>query len=497
MACINFVNFNIAHSLKRAKEIGIRKINGSRKEHIIGQFLIETGLLCIGAFLFAIILSNISLPLFNSLISRQLKFDLFREKEIVITWIAIIAICILMAGLYPAFVLSRFNAVDVLYNKQKSSGRNWFGKSLIVFQFTLAIGLITATIIYYLQMDFMMKKDLGYNPSDVILINLPPQRNPDQLVRLFRNELVAEPSIAMVGGGNSMPGQESWSGNSPIIANGNEIASHKIRADEYYLPVLGIPLKEGRNFSKDLGTDTMNSIIVNEAFAKTAGLDKPIGVSVKLPGEWEGDLTATIIGVVKDYHHQSLKDKIGPIVLVMKHYETLMIKAQKNKSLEVLAIVEKMYKKHLADSPFNFSFLADNIKKQYGEERYWLKVINYASGISVFICSLGLFGLSWLDARRRTREIGIRKVLGATVAGIASLLAKEFLKLVMIAFLLASPVCWLLMNNWLDNFAYRININWWIFLVSGMLAVLITLITISFQAIKAAIANPVKSLRTE
>jgi putative ABC transport system permease protein len=260
---------------------------------------------------------------------------------------------------------------------------------------------------------------------------------------------------------------------------------------------LGIPLNEGRNFSKDLATDSMRSIIVNEAFVKAAGLEKPIGTQVKLPGEWEGDQTVTIIGVVKDYHHNSLKDKIGPMVLVMKHYETLMIKAQKNRSLAVLEILEKMYKKHLPDSPFHFSFLSDNIKDQYGEERYWLKVINYASGISIFICSLGLFGLSWLAARRRTREIGIRKVLGATAAGIASLLAKEFLKLVMIAFLLASPVCWLLMNKWLENFAYRINITWWIFLVSGTLAVLIAFITISYQAIKAAIANPVKSLRTE
>jgi putative ABC transport system permease protein len=497
IACINFVNLNIAHSLKRAKEIGIRKINGSRKTHIIGQFLVEAGLLCIGAFLLAIILSNILLPLFNSLIGRQLKLDLFREKEIIIAWIAIIVISILMAGLYPAFMLSRFNAVEVLYNKQKSSGRNWFGKSLVVFQFTLAIGLITATIIYYLQMDFMMKKDLGYDPADVILINLPPQRNPDQLVQFFRNELAAEPSIVMVGGGFSMPGQGSWGGGDPIPANGNEIPAHKVRADEYYLPVLGIPLKEGRNFSKDFGTDSMGSIIVNEAFVKAAGLEKPIGKQVKLPGEWEGDLTATIIGVVKDYHHHSLKNKIGPMVLVMKHYETLMVKAQKNRFLAVLTVLEKMYKKHLADSPFHFSFLADNIKDQYGEERYWLKVINFASGISIFICSLGLFGLSWLAARRRTREIGIRKVLGATATGIASLLAKEFLKLVMIAFLLASPVCWLLMNKWLENFAYRIDITWWIFLVSGMLAVLIAFITISYQAIKAAIANPVNSLRTE
>ncbi|MBX2922480.1 MAG: ABC transporter permease [Chitinophagaceae bacterium] len=497
MACINFVNFTIAHSQKRAKEIGIRKINGSRKRHIIGQFLVEAGLLCTGAFVLAIVLSNLLLPLFNALVGRQLELTFFREKETLAALVAILAISIIMAGLYPAFVLSRFNAAEVLYNKQKLLGRNWLGKSLVVFQFTLAIAFITATIIYYLQMDFILKKDLGYNASDVILVKLPPQRNPDQLVKLFRNELAAEPSVVMVGGGHSMPGEGSWGGGDPIPVNGKEIPSHKIRADEYYLPVLEIPLREGRNFSKDFGTDSMNSIIVNETFVRAAGLTNPIGTRVKLPGEWEGDLTTTIIGVAKDFHHNSLKDKISPMLLVMKHYETLMVKTKKGKSLAVLATLEKLYKKHIADSPFQFGFLADNIKNQYSGERYWQKVINYAAGVSIFICSLGLFGLSWLAAHRRTREIGIRKVLGATVTGIAGLLAKEFVKLVLIAFLVASPVCWLAMNKWIEHFAYRIDIRWWMFGLAGMIAVLIALITVSFQAIKAAVANPVKSLRTE
>lgn len=493
MACINFVNFTIAHSQKRAKEIGIRKINGSRKRDIIAQFLVEAGLLCTAAFVSAIVLSNLLLPLFNSLVGRQLELSFFREKETLVAWLAILAISVIMAGLYPAFVLSRFNAAAILYNKQQLSGKNRLGKSLVVFQFTLAIGLIASTIIYYLQMNFIMKKDLGYNPSDVILVSLPPQRNPDRLVKLFRNELAADPSVIMVSGAFSTPGQGSWGGENLIRVNGKEIPSHKIRADEYYLPALGIPLKEGRNFSKDFGSDSMHSIIVNEAFVKAAGLKKPIGEQVKLPGEWEGDLTATIIGVVKDYHHNSLKDKISPMLLVMKHYETLMVKTQKGKSLAVLARLEELYKKHLADSPFQFSFLADNIKNQYEGERYWQKVINYAAGISIFICSLGLFGLSWLSAHRRTREIGIRKVLGATVAGIAGLLSKEFVKLVLIA----SPVCWLAMHKWIEHFAYRIDISWWMFGLAGAVAVLIALITVSFQAIKAALANPVKALRSE
>jgi putative ABC transport system permease protein len=360
-----------------------------------------------------------------------------------------------------------------------------------VLQFTLAIGLMAAATVYYLQMDFILNSDLGYNPSGIIKLQLPPQRDPDKLVKFFRNELENEPAVLEVSGENS------WGEGNRVKTNGKEIISLKLRIDEHYLPALEIPLINGRNFSPAFSSDSMQSVLVNESFVRAAGLKEPIGQQVKLPGEWEGDLEMNIIGVVKDYHHNSLKEKIGPAVFVMKHYENLFVKSRNDKSLQALATLEKIYKLHLGDSPLQVSFLEDDISKQYDEEKNWQRVINYATAMSVFICCLGLFGLSWLAARQRTREIGIRKVLGAGVGAIAAMLSKDFLKLVLVSFFIACPITWVLMNHWLQDYAYRIRISWWMFALAGLVGFLIAMLTVGSQAIKAALANPVESLRTE
>ncbi|PWV56885.1 ABC transporter permease [Chitinophaga sp. S165] len=491
MACINFVNLSIAHSLQRAKEIGVRKVNGSNRWQIIAQFLVEATVLCAAAFLLAALLSWLLLPVFNSLTGRHIELDIIKDAMIWATGIAVIALSIILTGLYPAFVLSRFNSVAVLYGKQQTgTGKGWLGKSLVVFQFTLAIGFVTASLVYYLQMNFIMNKELGYNPSDMISIKLPPQRNPDQLVRLFRSELATSTAVAQVSGFNS------WGDNNMMKVGDKTIPSLKFRVDEFYIPGLEIPLKQGRNFSADFGSDSL-SVIVNEAFVQQAGWTDPIGQRVQLMGEWEGDLHMTVTGVVKDYHYNSLKQEIGPQVLVMRHYEKILVKAQQGKLPEALVAIERIYKDHLPDSPFQFSFMDDDITRQYGEEKRWQQIVGYVTVLSVFICCLGLFGLSYLAARQRTREIGIRKVLGAGVAGIAGLLSKEFLKLVVIALLIASPLSFFLMNRWLDNFAYRIDISWWIFLLAGAIAIFIAMATVGFHAIKAALANPVQSLKSE
>lgn len=492
MACINFVNLSIAHSLQRAKEIGVRKVNGSNRWQIIRQFLIEATLLCMAAFLLAGLLSWVLLPVFNSLTGRHIALHIVKDVTIWIAAIAIIAVSIVLTGLYPAFVLSGFNAAAVLYGKQKTgAGKGWLGKSLVVFQFTLAIGFVTGSLVYYLQMNFIMHKELGYNPSDMISIKLPAQRNPDQLVQLFRSELATSPAITRVSGFSS------WGNNNIVKVNDRTIPSLKFRIDEFYLPGLEIPLKQGRNFSAAFGSDSMQSVIVNETFVKQAGWKDPVGKRVQLMSEWEGDLNMTVVGVVKDHHYNSLKQKIGPQVLVMRHYDKLLVRAQQGKLPEALAAIEKVYQDRLPDSPFRFSFMDDDVARQYGEERLWQQIIGYVTVLSVFICCLGLLGLSYLAARQRTREIGIRKVLGASIAGIAGLLSKDFLKLVVIALLIASPLSFFLMNRWLANFAYRIDISWWIFLLAGAIAVFIAMATVSFQAIKAALANPVQSLRSE
>ncbi|PSL34965.1 ABC transporter permease [Chitinophaga ginsengisoli] len=492
MACINFVNLTIAHSLQRAKEIGIRKVNGSNRWQIISQFLIEAALLCIAAFLLAIVCSKLLLPAVNSFTGRHIELHLIKDAKIWMVELGILAISVIMTGLYPAFVLSGFNAVAVLYGKQKTrAGRGWLGKGLVVFQFTLAIGFVTGSLIYYLQMTFIGNKALGYNPSGIIDIKLPPQRNPDQLVPLFRTALTALPSVVQVAGFNS------WGDNNVVKVNDRTIFSHKVRGDEFYLPDLGISLQQGRNFSPAFGADSSRSVIVNETFVKQTGWKNPLGQQVKLIGEWGGDMNMTVVGVMKDYHYNSLKEKIGPAVLVMKNYEHLLVKTKQGRGAEALAAIEGIYKKYLPDSPFQFSFIDDDIARQYRDDKHWQQIIAYVTILSVFICCLGLFGLSYLAARQRTKEIGIRKVLGAGVAGIAGLLSKDFLQLVIIAFLIASPLSFFVMNHWLDGFAYRIDVSWWIFLVAGAIATCIAMVTISFQTIRAAMANPVQSLRSE
>ncbi|SDF78173.1 ABC transporter permease [Chitinophaga filiformis] len=492
MACINFVNLSIAHSLQRAKEIGIRKVNGSNRWQIIGQFLIEAALLCTAAFVLAIVFSIMLLPAVNSFTGRHIELHLIKDATIWILVLGILAISVIMTGLYPAFVLSGFNAAEVLYGKQKTrAGRRWLGKSLVVFQFTLAIVFVTGSLIYYLQMSFIGKKELGYNPSGVINIKLPPQRSPDQLVPLFRTALTALPSVVQVAGFNS------WGDNNVVKVNDKTIISHKVRGDEFYLPNLGIQLQQGRNFSPAFGADSARSVIVNETFVKQAGWNDPIGQQVKLLGEWQGDMNMTVVGVMKDYHYNSLKQKIGPEVLVMKDYEQLLVKTKQGRSAEALAAIERIYKKYLSDSPFQFSFIDDDIARQYRDDKHWQQIIAYVTILSVFICCLGLFGLSYLAARQRTKEIGIRKVLGAGMAGIAGLLSKDFLQLVIIAFLIASPLSYFVMNHWLESFAYRINISWWIFLAAGVIAVFIAMATICFQTLRAAMTNPVQSLRSE
>jgi putative ABC transport system permease protein len=270
-----------------------------------------------------------------------------------------------------------------------------------------------------------------------------------------------------------------------------------LRADENYIPALEIPIKEGRNFSSAFIADSMQSVVVNESFVKAAGWKSPIGQQVTLPDEWEGEAKMNVIGVVKDYHHHSLKTEIGPQIFVMRHYEKVFVKVEEGKFAQALAAIERVYKKQIPDSPFQFSALGDIVKREYEQERQWQQIITYAALVSLMICCLGLFGLSGIAARQRIREIGIRKVLGASVADLTGVLSKDFLKLVIVAFFIAAPVSWFFSQKWLTNFAYTIQLSWCIFFIAGVLAVLIALFTISFHTIRAALGNPVKALRTE
>jgi len=491
MATVNFINISIAGSLKRAKEVGIRKITGGNKKQILIQFLFESSIVCLVSFLLAIFLTNISLPLFNELIRKELVLTESMNTQLISWLVGILVLIILLTGFYPAYILSAFKPKEVLYNKQKLSGRNLFGRSLVVVQFSLAVFFIISTIIYYKQMNFIRTKDLGYNPYQVIRSNIRGDRDYKLVQGIIRNELAKEPAIKYVSFGADGQSYDVKIGDKKIEA------LHEV-IDEYRLPAMQIKLKIGRNISSAIGSDKHHAILVNEAFVKAAGLESPIGVQVYTSDRFDKE-SKTIVGVIEDYHSGSLHTAIEPMVMLVCDWDSggMWIRYESENQEKALKAFAAAYRKAMPAALYDYSFLDELNAKSYEQEQRWQKIISVAAIISIVICCLGLFGLAHLAAQRRLKEIGIRKVLGATVTGIASLLTKDFLKLVLISLVVASPLAWWVMNSWLQDFAYRINIGLWMFALAGFIAVVIAMATISLQAIRAAIANPVRSLRNE
>ena len=491
MATVNFINISIAGSLKRAKEVGVRKITGGSKQQIILQFLFESSIVCLAAFLLAIFLANISLPLFNELVKKQLVFSESISLQLLSWFAGILLLIILLTGFYPAYVLSAFKPKEVLYNKQKLSGRNLFGRSLVVVQFSLAVFFIISTIIYYRQMDFIRTKDLGYEPYQVVRTHIRGNREYKPVQDILRYELTKEPAIQYI----------SFGGYGQVDAV--KLGDKKLEAvheviDEYRLPVMQIKLKAGRNISSAIPSDKQHAVIVNEAFVKAAGLESPLGAQVYTSERFDKELK-TIVGVIEDFHSGSLHEPIKPMVMLVCDWDSygIWIRIAKQNQQRALKAIEAAYKKAMPTALYEYKFLDELNAQAYEQEQRWQKIVGMAAALSIIICCLGLFGLAHLAAQRRIKEIGIRKVLGATVTSIASLLTKDFLKLVVVSLVVASPLAWWVMNNWLQDFAYRIDIGWWMFILAGVIAIVIAMMTVSFQAIKAAVANPVKSLRTE
>jgi putative ABC transport system permease protein len=397
----------------------------------------------------------------------------------------------LLTGFYPAYVLSAFKPKEVLYNKQRLSGRNLFGRSLVVVQFSLAVFFIISTIIYYRQMNFIRTKDLGYDPYQVVRTHIRGDREFKPVQEFLRNELAKEPAIEYLSFGAD--------GNLYDVKLGNKTveALHEV-IDECRLPAMQLKLKAGRNISSAIPSDKHHAIIVNEAFVKAAGLESPIGTQVYTSDRFDKELK-TIVGVIEDFHSGSLHEPIKPMVMLVCDWDSggMWIRIEKQNQQRALKAIEAAYKKAMPSALYEYNFLDELNAKSYEQEQRWQKIISIAAVLSIVICCLGLFGLAHLAAQRRIKEIGVRKVLGATVASIASLLTKDFLKLVVISLVVASPAAWWVMNNWLQDFAYRIDMGWWMFALAGLTVVIIATATVSFQAIKAAIANPTKSLRTE
>jgi len=494
IACINFINLAVAQSLKRSKEIGIRKVVGGTRKQLIKQFLTESFLVSLIAFVVAIVLTITILPFFNELANKKLSLSYLTDMSLYAGFFLLLLITSFIAGFYPSLVLSAFQPVKVLYGRQKMLGKNLLTKGLIVLQFALAIFLIIGTIAVNYQLNFLLHKELGYDSTNLVKIDLPNSNMSDKLPALFKSELAGQKnilSIAPRNGGRNISGAK---------ANGKSLTIEFNKIDDKYLPTFKIPFLAGRNFSAEFPSDSNNSIIVNESFVKEAGwkLNNAVGQTIHFMDE--KNRPATIIGVVKDYHFASLKEKITPEVFSMDSttvYGQLWVKVDPKNIPQALASLEATYKKLWPFFPYSYQFMDEINAKNYETEAKWKQIISIASGLFIFISCIGLLGLVMLSIEQRTKEIGIRKVLGAAVSRIMILVSKEFIVLISIAFVFAIPVGYYFIHKWLQDFAYRISISWWMFALAGALVIIIALVTMSFQALKAAIANPVKSLRTE
>jgi putative ABC transport system permease protein len=490
IASINFVNLTIARSLKRSKEIGIRKVVGGQRKQLIAQFLGESFLLCAFAFLLALLLVQLVLPVFNDLSNKALALSYLVTPKLVIGYLLLFLFTSFLAGFYPALVLSGYHPVQTLYGRFNLSSKNYLQKSLVVLQFSLASFLIIATFTIYAQFNYLTTEKLGYDDTNIV--GVEKDRMSRDEAALFKSSLLKNPGIVDVifkNGG-------SW-GTVAKVNGDSSISFAYETVDESYIPVLKIPVLQGRNFSKEFPSDSTHSILVNEAFAKKAGWKNPIGQQVNF---WYRNEKYTVIGLVKDHHFESLTAEIGPQLFTMKPgnpYGLALIKIKPGTETTSLSHIGQVFRKFFPASPYSYTFKSDQNYKRYESEAKWKQIMLFSAILTIFISCIGLFGLSVLSAEKRTKEIGIRKVFGASVNNVVTILSRDFIKLVFIALLIAMPLAWLIANKWLENYPYRISLSWQMFAAAGALVIFIALATVSFQALKAAMANPAKSLRTE
>jgi putative ABC transport system permease protein len=492
MASINFVNSSIAGSLQRAREVGVRKVTGGRQGQILGQFLGESALLASAAFGLALLLARAVLPVFNSLTGKQFSFREALDAPLLAGFGGLLLLNVLLAGLYPAWVLARLKPTEVLTSRyRRVPGRAGFRQGLVVGQFTMAIALLIASFVFYQQMQYLRTKPLGYQPRGVIRSYIPGNQD-EGTIRRFLAELRRDPAIESLSFGGE------YGGGYQTRLGDRSVQTTYYAIDEQYLPTLGIRLKAGRNFLPTAGNPP-DEVLVNEAFVQAAGLTRPLGTRLQPDPNLGPRAPVTIVGVVHDFHFGSLKERIRPLALLRRGHSLggIWAKVAPHRSREARAAFERAFRQTMPGAVYEYDFLDDLNAGAYDSERRWQQIIGYATGLSLLICCLGLFGLAHLSAQQRTKEIGIRKVLGASVGGIVALLSREFLTLVFGATLLAIPLAWWGLSRWLQEFAYRVEITWSVVAGAGLLAVGVALLTVSAQSIKAARMNPVKSLRME
>ncbi|HYK47547.1 MAG TPA: ABC transporter permease [Parafilimonas sp.] len=511
IAAINYINLVTARSSLRAKEVGIRKVSGAYKSSLIKQFLLESVVTCMLASAVALIIAQLLLPVVNSITQKQLS--LFSSDNYFTIYFLGAALLIgVVAGLAPALYLSSFKPIVVLKGS-KMNERNVFNlrKALVVIQFTISISLIAGACIIYQQVNYIQNAKLGLNKDQVLLIRdygavSPPTANS------FENALLQIPGVKDAATADGVVGGQNWTNSMSLKGSKNSQLINFLSVGYDYLDVLGIQIKEGRNFSRDFPADTISyvsnhqlnedigSIILNEKAVKDLGVPSPaVGQRILWSNDGDTNYYCKIIGVAKDFHFASFRSEIKPFafVVIPRRTDYLTIKLSTQNLPATIQKIESTWKAFVPDRPIQYSFLDETFAELYRSEANFQQVFIVLVILSIVIACLGLFGLAAFTAEQRTKEIGIRKVLGATVTGIAAMLTKDFLKLVVISILVASPLAYWAMSKWLQDYAYRIQISWWVFFIAGVMAVIIAVMTISFQAIKAAVANPVRSLRTE
>jgi putative ABC transport system permease protein len=503
IAAINFINLSTAQSIRRAKEVGVRKVLGSSKTNLTIQFLIETFLVTIVAVIIAVLLTNPIISSFQSIIPRGVTLNLFS----VATWLFLLAVIVvtsLLAGFYPARVLSSYLPALSLKGQgsQNINQKGYLRKTLIVFQFTVSLVFIIGTLVIGNQIHYILNTDLGFK-KDAIVSFRTGWNNPAKLVNVFADRLKQIPGVQFISRHREIPASKGHPGTYIMYKGGSQVkidASFEF-SDENYIPLFGLNVIAGRNLSH---SDTLKEFLINETCAKQLGFTKPSDAIGKIVEVGINNQKRPIVGILKDFHSQSLHAPIVPFFIgsLTENERTISIKlATQGKQIDdfknTIAQIATAWKHVYPNEKFEYTFFDETIARLYDKEQKTAQLMNTAMAIAIFISCMGLFGLATFTAQQCIKEIGIRKVLGASTSGIVSMLSKDFIILVVVAIFIASPIAYYLMNHWLQDFAYHTNISIWIFVLAGLAAVFIALITISFQSVRAALANPVKSLRSE
>ncbi|HTL09687.1 MAG TPA: FtsX-like permease family protein, partial [Chitinophagaceae bacterium] len=498
IASINFINLSTAGAGKRAKEVGMRKVMGSGRGSLIKQFLLESVLLTLLALFMAAVLIQLYIPVFNTLSGKNLPLG-FTVSGIA-SLLALGVLVGLLAGIYPAFFLSSFKPIATLKGRLGiSSHSTGFRSGLVVFQFFISVTLIGGTLIVYQQMKFIQGQKLGYDKEQLLVVSNSWALGKNE--KTLKQSLLQDPRVANVTISGFKPAGPSYNNNSLAYPEGQEdhmMKTIEYHVDEQYLPTLGIQLAAGRNFSPSFSTDS-SAMLINETAAKAFGFGKEaVGKRITRQNSHRGkNYTFTVIGVVKDFHFKSLHEAITPLLMVLDPQSGLIIKTRTSNMAGLIASLKTAWASYQVEEPLSYDFMDDLYNRTYAAEQKTGQMLTIFALLTIFVACLGLFGLATYTAEQRAKEIGIRKVLGASVSQVTAMLSKDFLRLVLIGCVLAWPVSWWAMHQWLQDFAYKIDLHWWVFLLAALAAMLVALLTVSAKAIGAALANPVKSLRSE